>query len=166
MTFTSKMNEVGLSRSKSVFFTSWSCYFLLSAGLSFCRLSFLLRFNNSSFAPLFMIMYEHIKKSSFFQKFLITSLCFFIMTQDLCLEKAMTPHSNTLAWRIPGMGEPAIYGATQSWTRLKWLSSSSSIRCLIAAKHHLKFFTWIISCNPQNNPICKEVFLYSFYTWS
>ena len=88
------------------------------------------------------------------------------------LEKAMAPHSNTLAWKIPWMEEPgrlqsmwslrvgldwvtslslfregngnplqcsclenprergawwaAVYGVTQSWTRLKWLSSSSS----------------------------------------
>ena len=45
-------------------------------------------------------------------------------------EKAMATHSSVLAWRIPGMGEPgglpAIYGFAQSWTRLKWLSSSSS----------------------------------------
>ena len=37
-------------------------------------------------------------------------------------EKAMAPHSNVLAWRIPGMEEPggaAVYGVTQSWTRLK-----------------------------------------------
>ena len=92
------------------------------------------------------------------------------------LEKAMAPHSSTLAWKIPWTEEPgglqsmgslrvrhdwgtslslftcmhwrrkwqptpvflpgesqgqgslvaAVYGVTQSWTRLKWLSSSSS----------------------------------------
>ena len=87
-------------------------------------------------------------------------------------EKAMAPHSSTLAWRLAWTEEPgrlqsmgsqrvghdwasslshigegngnplqcsclenrrdrgawwaAIYGVTQSWTRLKWLSSSSS----------------------------------------
>ena len=91
-------------------------------------------------------------------------------------EKAMAPHSSTLAWKIPWTEEPggprsmgslrvghdwatslslftfmhwrrkwqptpvflpwesqgrgawwaAVYGVTQSWTRLKWLSSSSS----------------------------------------
>ena len=91
------------------------------------------------------------------------------------LEKAMVPHSSTLAWKIPWMEEPgglqstgllrvghdwatslllftfmhwrrkcnplqcsclenprgggawwaAVYGVAQSWTRLKWLSSSS-----------------------------------------
>ena len=38
------------------------------------------------------------------------------------LEKEMATHSNVLAWRIPGTGEPgwaAIYGVAQSWTRLK-----------------------------------------------
>ena len=42
------------------------------------------------------------------------------------LEKEMATHSNVLAWRIPGMAEPgwaAVYGASQSQTWLKWLSS-------------------------------------------
>ena len=42
----------------------------------------------------------------------------------------MATHSNVLAWRIPGMMGAwwtAIYGVAQSRTRLKWLSSSSSI---------------------------------------
>ena len=41
----------------------------------------------------------------------------------------MATHSSVLAWRIPGKGGAwwaAIYGVTQSHTRLKWLSSSSS----------------------------------------
>ena len=25
---------------------------------------------------------------------------------EICMEKAMARHSSTLAWRIPGMGEP------------------------------------------------------------
>ena len=36
----------------------------------------------------------------------------------------MAAHSSTLAWRIPGTGEPG--GVAQSQTQLKWLSSSSS----------------------------------------
>ena len=36
----------------------------------------------------------------------------------------MATHSSVLAWRIPGMGKPG--GVTQSQTRLKQLSSSSS----------------------------------------
>ena len=38
------------------------------------------------------------------------------------LEKEMATHSSVLAWRIPGTGGAwwaAIYGVTQSWTRLK-----------------------------------------------
>ena len=46
------------------------------------------------------------------------------------LEKEMATHCSVLAWRIPGTGEPgapaAIYGVTQSRTRLTKLSSSSS----------------------------------------
>ena len=44
------------------------------------------------------------------------------------LEKEMATHSSILSWRIPGMGEPGglpSMGVTQSWTRLKRLSSSS-----------------------------------------
>ena len=45
------------------------------------------------------------------------------------LEKAMAPHSSTLAWKIPWMEEPGrlqIHGVAKSRTWLKWLSSSSS----------------------------------------
>ena len=44
------------------------------------------------------------------------------------LEKEMATHSSVLAWRIPGMGEPAGLPSvgSQSRTRLKQLSSSSS----------------------------------------
>ena len=110
-------------------------------------------------------------------------------------EKAMAPHSSTLAWEIPWAEEPgglqsmesrrvkydwatslslfpfmhwrrkwqptpvflpgesqgrwaAIYGVTQSWPRLKWLSSSSKklflkkialivVRCMQCKIHHL-----------------------------
>ena len=42
------------------------------------------------------------------------------------LEKEMATHSSVLAWRIPGMGAPAVYGVAQSRTRLTQLSSSSN----------------------------------------
>ena len=47
------------------------------------------------------------------------------------LKKEMATHSSVLAWRIPGTEGAwwaAVYGVTQSRTRLKWLSSSSSRR--------------------------------------
>ena len=59
----------------------------------------------------------------------------------------MAPHSSTLAWKIPRTEEPGgppIYGAAQSQTQLKQLSSSSSrfviaflprSKCLVQ-KHH------------------------------
>ena len=49
-----------------------------------------------------------------------------LLIRNLKWEKAMATHSSVLAWRIPGTGEPwwvAVYGVTQSRTRLKWLSS-------------------------------------------
>ena len=44
------------------------------------------------------------------------------------LEKEMSTHSSILAWRIPGTEEPGGLPsiALHSWTRLKWLSNSSS----------------------------------------
>ena len=42
----------------------------------------------------------------------------------------MATHSSVLAWRIPGTGEAwwaAVYGVALSQTRLKRLSSSSSL---------------------------------------
>ena len=34
------------------------------------------------------------------------------------MEKAMAPHSSTLAWKIPWMEEAAVHGVTKSRTRL------------------------------------------------
>ena len=47
---------------------------------------------------------------------LILSPCLFNFYTEHITEKAMAPHCSTLAWRIPGMGEPAVYGLTQSRT--------------------------------------------------
>ena len=48
------------------------------------------------------------------------------------LEKEMATHSSVLGWRIPGTGEPGGLPSmgSHSSTRLKWLSSSSSITCI------------------------------------
>ena len=52
------------------------------------------------------------------------------------------PHSSVLAWRIPGMGEPGGLPSvgSQSRTRLKWLSSSSSSSRDLSVEH---FESWI-----------------------
>ena len=34
------------------------------------------------------------------------------------MEKAMAPHSSTLAWKIPWTEEPAVHGVAKSQTRL------------------------------------------------
>ena len=49
------------------------------------------------------------------------------------LEKEMATHSSVLAWRIPGTAEPGGLPSmgSQSRTRLKQLSSSSSSFCSI-----------------------------------
>ena len=41
------------------------------------------------------------------------------LTYSVLTEKVVAPHSNTLAWRIPGMGEPGgcrLWGRTESDT--------------------------------------------------
>ena len=56
-----------------------------------------------------------------------TRLSYFAFTFHFhALEKEMATHSSVLAWRR-GSLVAAVYGVTQSWTRLKWLSSSSSM---------------------------------------
>ena len=68
--------------------------------------------------------------------YVLTSLNLFsvFIRLILCiLEKEMATHSSVLAWRIPGTGEPSgadVCRVAQSQTRLKWLSSSSSILCV------------------------------------
>ena len=37
-------------------------------------------------------------------------------TKGIFLEKAMGPHSSTLAWKIPWMLEATVHGAAKSWT--------------------------------------------------
>ena len=53
------------------------------------------------------------------------------------LEKEMATHSSVLAWRIPGMGEPAglLSMGSQSRTQLKRLSSNSSSKQLQPLSH-------------------------------
>ena len=55
------------------------------------------------------------------------------------LEKEMATHSSVLAWRIPGTGEPGglLSVGSQSRTRLKRLSSSSSSRHFICITYIL-----------------------------
>ena len=59
------------------------------------------------------------------------------------LEKAMAAHSSVLAWRIPGRGSlvGAVYGVTQSQTRLKRLSRSRKHHsgAISQSKHQTKF---------------------------
>ena len=48
--------------------------------------------------------------------------CSYLQCNIHILEKAMAPHSSTLAWKIPWMEEPgwaAVHGVAKSWT---WLS--------------------------------------------
>ena len=36
----------------------------------------------------------------------LISKCFLLLKYDIPLEKAMAPHSSTLAWKIPSMEKP------------------------------------------------------------
>ena len=48
-------------------------------------------------------------------------MCIYMYLHSLS-EKAMAPHSSTLAWKIPWTEEPgrlhAVHGVAESWTRL------------------------------------------------
>ena len=62
----------------------------------------------------------------------------------------MATHSSILAWRIPGTGEPAglpSTGVTQSQTRLKRLSSSSSSLLLFPFPQFFTIYIYFFS-NP------------------
>ena len=62
------------------------------------------------------------------------------------LEKEMATHSSVLAWRTPGTEEPGRRpsSGSQSRTRLKWLSSSSS------SKGRISFILWLPE-EPRNH---------------
>ena len=65
----------------------------------------------------------------------------------------MATHSSVLAWRIPGGGAwwAAVYGVTQSRTRLKQLSSSSSnIFLRIFLRFFLQFIFYISELDIRN----------------
>ena len=89
-----------------------------------------------------------------------TRLSDFTFTFHLpALEKEMATHSSVLAWRTPGTGEPGglpSMGVTQSQTRLKRLSSSSSSRAVKRTAGERKF-AWNI------NTWCSEVQRGSLY---
>ena len=49
------------------------------------------------------------------------SISIYLHSLDALLEKAMAPHSSTLAWKIPWIGGAwwaAVHGVAKSWTRL------------------------------------------------
>ena len=73
----------------------------------------------------------------------------------------MATHSSVLAWRIPGTGAwwAAVYGATWSWTRLKWLSSSSMLKKIKCFELMVSLVVDSISVKPD---IFKLKSLYEF----
>ena len=64
-------------------------------------------------------------------------------------EKAMAPHSSTVAWKIPWMEEPGgatVHGVTKSWTRLS--DFSFTFHCHALEKEmttHASVLAWRIS---------------------
>ena len=68
------------------------------------------------------------------------------------LEKEMATHSSVLAWSIPGTGEPGglpSMGFTQSRTRPKQLSSSSSSIFIFGCTGSLLLLQLFCSCGKQ-----------------
>ena len=81
----------------------------------------------------------------------------------------MATHSSVLAWRIPGTGEPGglpSMGVSQSRTRLKRLSSSSSrgVLCQTRGSHHrlesmsrnLQFSASVWKCSDELRLDCSQ----------
>ena len=62
------------------------------------------------------------------------------------LEKEMATDSSVLAWRVPGTGEPGGLpsGVTQSWTRLKRLSSSRMDMSMSSFSRYCKFSDTVV----------------------
>ena len=91
-----------------------------------------IQFNEFEHMSTLMLSSLHIKwdnkHTHHLQKFPCVPLLFFIILFQCdfpftfhfhALEKEMATHSNVLAWRVPGMGEPGglpSYGVTQSQT--------------------------------------------------
>ena len=82
------------------------------------------------------------------------------------LEKKMAAHSSVLAWRISetrGAWWAAVYGVTQSRTRLMWLSSSSSSSNLMSCcsqtwRNPLQPSDWALGssfCLASSPPSCQ-----------
>ena len=66
----------------------------------------------------------------------------------------MATHPSVLTWRIPGMVEPGglpSMGSTQSWTRLKWLSSSRSRQKVVYSRNCPSKISWKVHENSTND---------------
>ena len=88
----------------------------------------------------------------------------------LFTEKAMAPHSSTLAWRIPGTGEPGALPSmgSQSRTRLKWLSSCSNLvqETATESAHNYTCINYTYSTNTTTvqNWLKLYIFLHFFHS--
>ena len=69
-------------------------------------------------------------------------------------EKAMAPHSSTLAWWA------AVCGVTQSWTQLKQLSSSSSSIVLCAMIMFSSYTKDRYVIFAKNLSLCQSLFMF------
>ena len=85
------------------------------------------------------------------------------------MEKTMAPHSSVLCLENPrdgGVWWAAMYGVTRSWTRLKWLSSSSSSYYFGTFKtethNHNSRVVWRPDPTSFLDGLCKEVVLLLF----
>ena len=64
--------------------------------------SYSLKKRSADYCPI--LLFYVLKRQNYIQS--VNSGAFFGAVLNLCLEKAMTPHSSTLAWKIPWMEEP------------------------------------------------------------
>ena len=98
-----------------------------------------LYFNRGTSLPLYNL--------TFYCLYKMETIDFYI---SFCILLREVPtHSSVLAWRIPGMGSlvGCVCGVAQSWTWLKWLSSSSKRSSQVVQNPHpsrrCRFNLWV-----------------------
>ena len=77
-------------------------------------------------------------------QYLLSWVLGFCRLLAVCVEKAMAPHSSTLAWKIPWTEEPARLQSMGTWRGRTWLSDQTTkpkrVHCIWKSKGILNCF--------------------------
>ena len=91
-----------------------SCLYILEIN-PLSIVSFAIIFSHSEGCPLTLLIVSFAVQKLL--KFNLVYFCFYFhYSRRWVTEKAMAPHSNTLAWKIPWMEKPAVHGVAKSQT--------------------------------------------------